>query len=878
MKIKTKTNVEEVNVEESKETKQKKTNKVGNFLKSKKYIIIGILVIAMVITIVAFPNQTDVVIDKLTPEFLSGFVSATSFDQDDERPIGYEFLNSSGDVVLYADADTVHIWNNASGVQDYYFEKESGIQLTNNFQDYWTQNVFCAGYKDLSDEWIYDCNDALPFNWDIDSDDLTYVNITGWRDKTIGTKEVRLGLRYHLKLNDQNLSVQLSVENIGAEDIDADLGFAWRIKDIQIPGVNVSAEMNDKILIDDTEYWLSESLDLSFTNLDEGYFKIFDVVEKSNLWLRWNKNLNYKVEVKDVPSQYNAPVTLGINAGTLSVGQTKSTTLYWLDKKTLNGVTITSPADESEYDPDDEFAFTCSLTFGSGSSGGTLANGNWSYCEGESCTPNTLLTDATSDLTGSDANGLFALTATGTATTTVTAHDGGIYRLRCAATDTDGSPTFFSAIHDIEVIVPSYGTLDVEIQKPDAFSSWNYFDVNLTINATVTCSGGDCGTVSAGARYNLSGSPDTFVSVVEGTSPFYILSGESDWPESLSVDLVSYYNFNEASGDLIDQYASNDGTNDGCEYEGTGHVGTSWQFVKANTDSVALGTMFPYGVDFTINCWIYKDSSTATDNMFGTVGGTKGINWGVESGGKLRLGDGVAAFADSTDTVTDGVWTMVTVAYDGSNLFYWINGDDAGTPAYTSVLTTEKSYDIGKSGAGNYMDGKIDEMSLWNRILTQEEIDDLYNSGAGITYESSASVENPQSVALAEDETYQFNWTLNVSTASEESYLIDVNFSSSLGSGNVPDADTDNRQVFLNVAGGAPPEDTCTYSSGNWEVACSDCCNITSNINIGSNSIILSGTGYFNVQANITAERIAWTPTCRILNVPGDGKELRIED
>ena len=48
------------------------------------------------------------------------------------------------------------------------------------------------------------------------------------------------------------------------------------------------------------------------------------------------------------------------------------------------------------------------------------------------------------------------------------------------------------------------------------------------------------------------------------------------------------------------------------------------------------------------------------------------------------------------------------------------------------------------------------------------------------------------------------------------------------------------------------PSDSCTYTSGDWEVECSDACNITSNVDLGGNNLILSGVGYFNVKANIT--------------------------
>lgn len=48
---------------------------------------------------------------------------------------------------------------------------------------------------------------------------------------------------------------------------------------------------------------------------------------------------------------------------------------------------------------------------------------------------------------------------------------------------------------------------------------------------------------------------------------------------------------------------------------------------------------------------------------------------------------------------------------------------------------------------------------------------------------------------------------------------------------------------------------TCTYSSGNWTVKCSDVCNITSNVNLGNNWLIVSnesGNGNLNIKSNIT--------------------------
>jgi len=45
--------------------------------------------------------------------------------------------------------------------------------------------------------------------------------------------------------------------------------------------------------------------------------------------------------------------------------------------------------------------------------------------------------------------------------------------------------------------------------------------------------------------------------------------------------------------------------------------------------------------------------------------------------------------------------------------------------------------------------------------------------------------------------------------------------------------------------------DTCTYSSGNWNVNCYDNCTISANVNLGNNNLIFTGSGTFTVNADI---------------------------
>ena len=260
------------------------------------------------------------------------------------RDVGYEFLD---------DNKVVHIWNTQD---DYFFEKDAGIQLTNHYEDYWTKNIFCIGYYN-NDEWNkIKCSDELNnFQKSIETDNETYVNATLWKDIEYGIYDLRLGVGYHLGVNDSNLSITIYGKNIGI-DIPFDLGFAWKVTDWDIP----SNETDDVLVINNTGYNTKGIYDLTFKDMEESYFKGRDTTyDFGGEFLRvdWNENLNYAVKMYGNGVQEDFYVALLINAGHFNPQQEKSTTFQWIDALVV-GINAGFVTEAPTEDPEGEAAYS----------------------------------------------------------------------------------------------------------------------------------------------------------------------------------------------------------------------------------------------------------------------------------------------------------------------------------------------------------------------------------------------------------------------------------------------------------------------------------------------------------------------------------------
>ena len=90
---------------------------------------------------------------------------------------------------------------------------------------------------------------------------------------------------------------------------------------------------------------------------------------------------------------------------------------------------------------------------------------------------------------------------------------------------------------------------------------------------------------------------------------------------------------------------------------------------------------------------------------------------------------------DDTDAVVN-TWYHIAITCDSSSLRLYVNAalKDTTAKAGTALIyggnTTYFGQNVGNDSVGDY-DGDLDDVRFFDRVLTQTEIDGLYNDGDG---------------------------------------------------------------------------------------------------------------------------------------------------
>ena len=205
-------------------------------------------------------------------------------------------------------------------------------------------------------------------------------------------------------------------------------------------------------------------------------------------------------------------------------------------------------------------------------------------------------------------------------------------------------------------------------------------------------------------------------------------------------NLVLWYKFDETTGSTVAD--SGNGGNPATLINGpafiAGKFGNAMQFDGANDHVLAAGYKGISGANQrTMVAWVKTSKASAAIMSWGED--TSGKKWIFRTdNGKLRVEVNGGAIVGNT-SVSDDQWHHVAAVLPaGKNnvnqMKLYVNGvDDGLNSASNKVIDTASTDDfkIGNDQSNRYFQGFIDDVRIYDKSLSDEDVSNLYNGGFG---------------------------------------------------------------------------------------------------------------------------------------------------
>jgi hypothetical protein len=250
-----------------------------------------------------------------------------------------------------------------------------------------------------------------------------------------------------------------------------------------------------------------------------------------------------------------------------------------------------------------------------------------------------------------------------------------------------------------------------------------------------------------------------------------------------STGLKVHYKLEETSGNRTDEVSSIVLTdNNTVGYSASGIQGNCADFVSSNSEYLRNTSFsdFSRDTDISVSCWVNFDdfgSSTHSRGVFSLTAGdgtdsrhltlrTYNNSGTILLRAYYNAGTGKVALVDLSNistTFSAGELVHIGVSIDyGGYIRMYVNGSEVGTAVDISTFTYNSSGNkklvigaeadpAGAPYSGRYMNGLVDEVSIWETLLSASDFSTIYNSGSGIPYSAGAtsSIKTVNTIAKA---------------------------------------------------------------------------------------------------------------------------------
>lgn len=227
---------------------------------------------------------------------------------------------------------------------------------------------------------------------------------------------------------------------------------------------------------------------------------------------------------------------------------------------------------------------------------------------------------------------------------------------------------------------------------------------------------------------------------------------------ALSDNLISYWKFDESSGNAADSVGSNTLTNINTTSYVAGKINNGADVEVSSSQGFSIADASQSGLDLsgdlTFSVWFKMESAPSGGEGSIIVkrigaGNNRSYHWKLNNGGtQIGLlwytdGSSVGGNLSVAWTPSTATWYHMAVTKSGTTAKFYVNGAQQGTDQTGSSATIHNGtapFEVAYwSDDAGFVDGVLDEMGVWSRALSDSEISSLYNGGSGLGYPFASS-------------------------------------------------------------------------------------------------------------------------------------------
>jgi hypothetical protein len=192
----------------------------------------------------------------------------------------------------------------------------------------------------------------------------------------------------------------------------------------------------------------------------------------------------------------------------------------------------------------------------------------------------------------------------------------------------------------------------------------------------------------------------------------------------------------QGENNAVDVVGGNNGTLVNAVTFAPGMVGTAFKFdgISAyveipNSNAFNFASNSPLSVEL----WAYRTGTAGVMQLIGKRDGcgSTGIHYQMAFDGNGLIFGGDGGSVRSGSQLLLNTWTHLAATFDGSTFRFYTNGVMAGTGRGTLGPPAITPLRVGTAGTCSTFAGLLDEVSIYDRALSSNEVAAIYQAGSG---------------------------------------------------------------------------------------------------------------------------------------------------